>query len=133
MIIKIQRRIIPYFNPWNISFGPFEVKVDPRSDGFENKLQNLLSTFFFLTLYNQFGNCFLYRVCQRNSFEFPKRWAQKVTFLLLHTANRIWSWTICSVWSETWYLEEGFLGIQIGAIALTSWDHLEKDWNFSKM
>ena len=36
-------------------------------------------------------------------------------------------------YSETWYLEEGFLGIQIGAIALTSWDHLEKDWNFSKM
>ena len=28
---------------------------------------------------------------------------------------------------------EGFLGIQIGAIALTSWAHLEKDWNFSKM
>ena len=51
MIIKIQRRIIPYFNPWNISFGPFEVKIDLRSNGFENILQNLLSTFFFLTLY----------------------------------------------------------------------------------
>ena len=51
MKIKIQRRIIPYFNPWNISMGPFEVKVDPRSDGFENIMQNLLSTFFFLTLY----------------------------------------------------------------------------------
>ena len=36
-------------------------------------------------------------------------------------------------YSETWYLEEGFLGIQIRAIALTSWDHLGKDWNFSIM
>ena len=25
------------------------------------------------------------------------------------------------------------MGIQIEAIALTSWDHLEKDWNFSKI
>ena len=46
MIFKIQRGIIPYFNPWNILFGPFELKVDPKSDGFANKMQNLMSTFF---------------------------------------------------------------------------------------
>ena len=46
MIFKIQRGVIPYFNPWNILFGPFELKVDPKSDGFANKMQNLMSPFF---------------------------------------------------------------------------------------
>ena len=46
MIFKIQRGIIPYFIPWNILFGPFKLKVDPKSDGFANKMQNLMSPFF---------------------------------------------------------------------------------------
>ena len=31
------------------------------------------------------------------------------------------------------YLEEGFSGIQNVALALTSYEHIDKDWCFSKM
>ena len=48
-----------------------------------------------------------------------------------YTADTYFAIPLYIDYSETWYLEEGFLGIQIGAIALTSWNHF--DWNFSKM
>ena len=35
--------------------------------------------------------------------------------------------------SEIRYLEEGFSGIHNVAMALTNYDHIDKDWRFSKM
>ena len=34
---------------------------------------------------------------------------------------------------ETSYLQDGFLGIQNAAMALTSWDRINEDWRLPKM
>ena len=44
------------------------------------------------------------------------------------------SWTVMVLdISEIRYLEEGFSGIHNVAMALTNYDHIDKDWRFSKM